>query len=108
MTDAQTDRLATRIAQATTLLFTLYSLIALMFSSDIIFMSMPNYAATLFTAHVAVLWVVIVVGLFLKPEFRRERAGHKLATVLFAFVFSVGFGAIATGVELAVIRVFGG
>ena len=96
------------LAQATTLLFTLYSLIALMFSSDIIFMSMPTYAVTLFTAHVAVLWAVIVAGLFLKPEFRRERAGHKLATVLFAFVFSVGFGAIATGVELAVIRVFGG
>lgn len=108
MTDAQTDRLATRIAQATTLLFALYSLFALMFSSDIIFMSMPNYAVALFTAHVAVLWVVIVVGLFLKPEFRRERAGHKLATVLFAFVFSVGFGAIATGVELVVIRVLGG
>lgn len=108
MTDTQTDRWATLMAQATTLLFTLYSLVALMFSSDIIFMSKPNYAVALFTAHVAVLWVVIVVGLFLKPEFRRERAGHKLATVLFAFVFSVGFGAIATGVELAVIRVFGG
>ena len=108
MTDAQTDRWATLIAQATTLLFALYSLFALMFSSDIIFMSMPNYAVALFTAHVAVLWVVIVVGLFLKPEFRRERAGHKLATVLFAFVFSVGFGAIATGVELVVIRVLGG
>lgn len=108
MTDAQTDRLATRIAQATTLLFAIYSLVVIMFSSDIISMSMPNYAATLFAAHVAVLWVVIVVGLFLKPEFRRERAGHKLATVLFAFVFSVGFGAIATGVELVVIRVLGG
>ena len=108
MTDAQTDRLATRIAQATTLLFAIYSLGVIMFSSDIISMSMPNYAATLFAAHVAVLWVVIVLGLFLKPEFRRERAGHKLATVLFAFVFSVGFGTIATGVELAVIRVFGG
>lgn len=108
MTDAQTDRLATRIAQATTLLFAIYSLVVIMFSSDIISMSMPNYAASLFAAHVAVLWVVIVVGLFLKPEFRRERAGHKLATVLFAFVFSVGFGTIATGVELAVIRVLGG
>ena len=108
MTDAQTDRLATRIAQATTLLFAIYSLVVIMFSSDIISMSMPNYAVALFTAHVAVLWVVIVVGLFLKPEFRRERAGHKLATVLFAFVFSVGFGLIATGVELAVIRVLGG
>ena len=108
MTDAQTDRWAILLAQATTLLFTLYSLIAIMFSSDIIFMSMPTYAVTLFTAHVAVLWAVIVLGLFLKPEFRRERAGNKLATVLFAFVFSVGFGAIATGVELVVIRVFGG
>lgn len=108
MTDAQTDRWATRIAQATTLLFAIYSLVVIMFSSDIISVSMPNYAAPLFAAHVAVLWVVIVVGLFLKPEFRRERAGHKLATVLFAFVFSVGFGAIATGVELAVIRVLGG
>lgn len=108
MTDAQTDRWVALLAQATTLLFTLYSLVALMFSSDIIFRSMPNYAVALFTAHVAVLWVVIVVGLFLKPEFRRERAGHKLATVLFAFVFSVGFGAIATGVELVVIRVLGG
>lgn len=108
MTDAQTDRLATRIAQATTLLFAIYSLVVIMFSSDIISMSMPNYAASLFAAHVAVLWVVIVVGLFLKPAFRRERAGHKLDTVLFAFVFSVGFGTIATGVELAVIRVLGG
>ena len=108
MTDAQTDRWATLLAQATTLLFALYSLVVIMFSSDIIFMPMPNYAVALFAAHVAVLWVVIVAGLFLKPEFRRERAGHKLATVLFAFVFSVGFGAIATGVELAVIRVFGG
>ena len=106
--DAQTDRLATRIAQATTLLFTLYSLSVIMLSSDIIFASMPNYAAPLFVAHAAVLWAVIVLGLFRKPEFRRERAGHKLATVLFAFVFSVGFGATATVVELAVIRVFGG
>jgi hypothetical protein len=108
MTDAQTDRLATRIAQATTLLFAIYSLILIMFSSDIIFLSMPNYAVTLFAVQVSLLLVAIIVGLFLKPEFRRERAGHKLATVLFAFVFSVGFGAIATGVELAVIRVFGG
>lgn len=108
MTDAQTDRLVTRIVLATTLLFTIYSLIVIMLSSDIIFASMPNYAVTLFAAHVAVLWAVIVLGLFLKPEFRRERAGHKLATVLFAFVFSVGFGLIATGVELAVIRVLGG
>lgn len=108
MTDAQTDRLVTRIVLATTLLFTFYSLIVIMLSSDIIFASMPNYAVTLFAAHVAVLWVVIVVGLFRKTEFRRERAGHKLATVLFAFVFSVGFGLIATGVALAVIRVLGG
>ena len=108
MTDAQTDRLATRIAQATTLLFAIYSLVVIMFSSDIIFLSMPNYAVTLFAVQVSLLLVAIIVGLFLKPEFRRERAGPKLAMVLFTFVFSVGFGAIATGVELAVIRVFGG
>lgn len=108
MTDTQTDRLATCIAKATTLLFVLYSLIDIMFSSDLISMSIPNYGVTLFAAHVAVLLVVIVVGLTLKTEFRRERAGHKLATVLFAFVFSVGFGTLATGVEMAVIRVLGG
>ena len=56
MTDAQTDRLVTRIVLATTLLFTIYSLIVIMLSSDIIFASMPNYAVTLFAAHVAVRW----------------------------------------------------